>query len=469
MAQKAKTRSRANNMWGGHYKRGPGALMARINECLDADKRLTKQDIAASKAHAAMLAAQKIITAADNAKIQKGLDQISQEIETGRFTFRPELEDIHMNVESRLKELIGDAAGRLHTARSRNDQVAVDLRLWIRDAAEALDSKLKELQKALLAQAEKHARLIMPGFTHLQPAQPVTFGHHMLAYVEMCARDRARFQNARQLMNECPLGAAALAGTSFPIDRFRTAKSLGFDAPCANSIDAVSDRDFMLEFASSAAIAAMHLSRLAEEIVLWASDAFRYIKLSEAFTTGSSIMPQKRNPDAAELIRAKAAGILGAQTQLMALMKGLPLAYNKDLQETKLPAFRIADELGLMLEVAAGMIRDMQPCKEILKAATQNGFLTATDLADHLVKVVGLPFREAHQVTGKIVRLAEQKRCRIDELELSQLQTVFPRLRRDVFDVLTVEKAVDSRASYGGTAPAQVLVQIRKWKKLLAK
>lgn len=456
--------SSANKMWGGHYVSGPSAIMARINECLQADKRLYKQDIAASKAHAAMLASQKIISAKDAENIRKGLDRILKEIESGQFCFRPELEDIHMNIESRLKELIGDAAGRLHTARSRNDQVATDFRLWIREAIDDLDAKLAKLQKALLFQAEKYAQLLLPGFTHLQPAQPILFGHHLLAYVEMFARDRARFANARKLMNACPLGAAALAGTSFPIDRSMTAKALGFDAPCANSIDAVSDRDFLMEFASGAAIAAVHLSRLAEEIILWASDAFGFVKLSEAFTTGSSIMPQKRNPDAAELIRAKSASIIGAQVQIMSLMKGLPLAYNKDLQETKPPAIRIYDEMVLMVEASEGLVRDIQPQKDVMKAATLKGFLTATDLADYLVKNFNLPFREAHGVTGKIVRLAEQKRCRIDELSLSQMKNIFPALRKDVFEALKTENAVASRKSYGGTAPEQVRAQIKKWK-----
>ncbi len=469
MAKKKQlSKNAANKMWGGHYERGPAEAMARINECLEADKRFYRQDVAASKAHAAMLAAQKIISAGDHAKIRKGLDQILKEITSGAFVFRPELEDIHMNIESRLKELIGEAAGRLHTARSRNDQVAVDFRLWVREAEEGIEEKIADLQKALVAQADKHAATLMPGFTHLQPAQPITLGHHLLAYVEMLNRDRTRFKDARARMNECPLGAAALAGTSFPIDRFLTAKTLGFEGPMANSMDAVSDRDFVIEFSNCAAMTALHLSRLAEEIVLWASDAFGFVKLSEAFTTGSSIMPQKRNPDAAELVRAKTSALLGAHVQLMSLMKGLPLAYNKDLQETKPPAIKIADELGLMLDAMAGMVRDMKPQKEALKAATQRGHLAATDLADYLVRTHDLPFREAHRVTGQMVRLAEKKGCRLDELKLSDMRKIFPVADKDIFAVLKVETAVESRVSYGGTAPKKVKDQIATWKKLLS-
>ncbi len=457
----------ANKMWGGHYAVGPAEAMARINECLDVDKRLYAEDIAASMAHAAMLGACGIIGAKDAAAIKRGLQTILKEIESGAFRFSAALEDIHMNVEARLAELIGDAAGRLHTARSRNDQVAVDLRLWVRGAADRLDGALKDLQRALVDQAADNAATLMPGFTHLQPAQPITFGHHLLAYVEMFGRDRGRFADARRRMNECPLGAAALAGTSFPIDRAMTAKALGFDRPMANSLDAVSDRDFALEFLGAASVVGIHLSRLAEEIVLWASDAFRFVKLSEAFTTGSSIMPQKRNPDAAELIRAKAGALMGLQTQLQVLMKGLPLAYNKDLQDSKPPAMKAADELKLMLTAMTGMVRDMRANPAVMRAATARGFLTATDLADWLVQTQGVPFRQAHHITGRLVVMAEKKACRLDELTLDDMRQVEPRLTPDIYQVLKAESAVNRRTSLGGTAPKNVAAAAKRWKKAL--
>jgi argininosuccinate lyase len=459
--------SAANAMWGGHYKQGPAGVMARINECLDADKRLYDEDIAASQAHAAMLRACGIISAKDERAIQKGLTAIRREIESGKFKFKVALEDVHMNVESRLAELIGEAAGRLHTARSRNDQVATDLRLWTRGAIDRLDAGLKDLQKALVDQADKHAATLMPGYTHLQPAQPVTFGHHLLAYVEMFGRDRGRLVDARKRLNECPLGAAALAGTSYPIDRKMTAKALGFDKPMANSMDAVASRDYALEFLGAASIAGVHLSRLAEELVAWASDAFRFVSLSEAFTTGSSIMPQKRNPDAAELIRAKAGTLVGAFVQLLMLMKGLPLTYNKDLQESKPPVIKAADELEMMVAAMTGMVRDTTANVEVMKAATARGFLTATDVADALVKDFNVPFRKAHHITGQIVRLAETKGCRLDELALADMKKIEPRLDASIYDVLKPEKAVASRTSFGGTAPKMVKAAAKRWRKRL--
>ncbi len=459
--------SSANSMWGGHFTRGPAEAMARINECLDADKRLYAEDIAASKAHAAMLAARGIISRKDAEDIRRGLDAIQREIESGKFVFSAELEDIHMNVESRLAALIGDAAGRLHTGRSRNDQVAVDLRLWTRNAVDAADAGLLALQKALVAQAEIHSATLMPGFTHLQTAQPVTFGHHLLAYVEMFARDRGRFADARARMNESPLGAAALAGTSFPIDRAMTARELGFDRPMANSMDAVSDRDFALEFLSAASITGIHLSRLAEEIIIWMSAGFRFVALSEAFTTGSSIMPQKRNPDAAELIRAKAAALAGAFTHMAMLVKGLPLAYNKDLQDTKPPLMRAADELMMSLEAMAGMVADMRAIPDNMREAAGEGFITATDLADWLVRALGMPFRQAHHTVGKLVKIAEGKGCRLEDLSLAEMRGVERGISAEVYACLKPEKAISSRRSIGGTAPDLVLAQARKWKKRL--
>jgi argininosuccinate lyase len=450
----------ANQMWGGRFAAGPSAVMARINVSIDVDKRLYAQDIVASKAHAAMLAQQGILTTADVAAIVDGLDRVRAEIEAGQFNFEHALEDIHMNVESRLSTLIGPAAGRLHTARSRNDQVATDFRLWVRDAIDRHELQIKALQHCLIDQAERHAATVMPGYTHLQIAQPVTFGHHLLAYVEMLGRDRGRFRDCRARLNENPLGSAALAGTSFPIDRFATTLALGFDRPTANSLDAVSDRDFAIEFQAAAAMTAMHLSRLAEELVIWTTDAFRFVRLSDSFTTGSSIMPQKRNPDAAELVRAKAGGVIGHLVGLLVMMKGLPLAYGKDMQEDKAPTFDVSDTLELCLAAMAGMMRDLTVDPAAMRAATERGFITATDLADWLVRRLGLPFRQAHHVTGAIVRRAEDRGCGLAELSLSEMQAVLPEITQEVFDVLSVDQAVASRTSYGGTAPEQVRAQI---------
>ncbi|MGB8275906.1 MAG: argininosuccinate lyase [Alphaproteobacteria bacterium] len=446
----------ANAIWGGRFEGGPAEAMERINPSIDFDKRLYAQDIAASKAHARMLVETGILSKADGKAILSGLETIRSEIESGVFAFRRELEDIHMNIESRLAELIGEAAGRLHTARSRNDQVATDFRLYVRDAIDGLDRDLKALQAALIAKAETYADTIMPGFTHLQTAQPVTFGHHQLAYVEMLGRDRARFADCRRRLNECPLGSAALAGTSFPIDRDATAEALGFDRPTANSLDAVSDRDFALEFLAAAAIAAMHLSRLAEEIVIWCSAPFSFIRLSDAFTTGSSIMPQKRNPDAAELVRAKAGSVIGALMGLFVVLKGLPLAYSKDMQEDKEPVFAAADTLSLCLAAMTGMVEDMTADEAAMRAAAGAGHSTATDLADWLVRKHGLPFRQAHQVTGRIVRLADDRGCRLDELKLADMKKIEPRITANVFEVLSAERSAASRTSFGGTAPANV-------------
>ena len=462
-----KKKTSSNPMWGGHYQSGPDEIMAQINECIDIDKRLYAQDIAGSLAHAEMLGTCGILLNKDVKAIKNGLRKISDEIEGGSFVFSAALEDVHMNIESRLADLIGDAAGRLHTARSRNDQVAVDFRLWTRGACDKAIVMLRDLQRALINQAETHAGTIMPGFTHLQPAQPVTFGHHLLAYAEMFSRDENRMADARKRMNECPLGAAALAGTSFQTDRRQTAKALGFDAPMRNSMDAVSDRDFAMEYLAAANITAIHLSRLAEELVLWTSDAFRFVKLSQAFTTGSSIMPQKRNPDAAELIRAKSGTITGQNIQLLTLMKGLPLAYNKDMQESKPPVIKASDELTLMLAAMTGMIRDMTAQTETMALAARNGFITATDLADWLVRVLGIPFRKAHHITGRLVVLAEGKGCRLDELSLKEMQALEPKLSQEIFSVLSPESAVKSRTSLGGTAPKNVVAEVKRWKKRL--
>ena len=440
-------------MWGGRFAASPAEAMARINASIDFDRRLYVEDIAASKAHSAMLARQGIISEQDGAAIAQGLDTIAREIESGEFKFQAALEDIHMNIEARLGELIGEAAGRLHTARSRNDQVATDFRLWVRQAMDGLDQQARALQAALIDQAEAHTATVMPGYTHLQAAQPVTLGHHLLAYVEMFGRDRGRLADARARLNECPLGAAALAGTSFPIDRAATATALGFDRPTANSIDSVSDRDFALEFLSAGAILATHLSRLAEEIVIWCSEGFKFVALSDAFTSGSSIMPQKRNPDAAELVRGKAGRVLGALTTLLTVMKGLPLAYGKDMQEDKEPVFDAYDTLSLSLAASAGMIADMRPDPVALEAATKAGFLTATDLADWLVRTLGLPFREAHHATGAIVRRAEARGCALAALPLEDMQAAEPRITEDVRQVLSVASSVASRTSLGGTAP----------------
>ncbi|OIP87477.1 MAG: argininosuccinate lyase, partial [Rhodobacterales bacterium CG2_30_65_12] len=452
--------SKANAMWGGRFSKGVDAIMEAINASIRFDKRLAPQDIAGSRAHAAMLAAQGIITDSDAQAIREGLLTVLSEIEGGTFQFSAALEDIHMNVEARLKEIIGAPAGRLHTARSRNDQVATDFRLWVRDQADAAVDGLQALIGALLGQAEAGADWVMPGFTHLQTAQPVTWGHHMMAYVEMFARDIGRFSDARTRMNESPLGAAALAGTGFNIDRHMTAEALGFDRPMANSLDAVSDRDFALEFLSAATITAMHLSRLAEELVIWSSAQFRFVTLSDAFSTGSSIMPQKKNPDAAELIRAKIGRILGATVALFTVMKGLPLAYSKDMQEDKEQVFDAADSIMLALAAMTGMVCDMAANRTALAAAAGSGFSTATDLADWLVREAGLPFREAHHATGALVALAEAKGCELAELSLAEMQGVNGAITAGVYSVLTVEASVASRMSYGGTAPAQVREQI---------
>ncbi len=455
-------------MWGGRFAAGPDAIMEAINASIGFDKRLAKQDIDGSRAHAAMLAAQGILTDKDAEAIREGLLTVLSEIEGGTFEFSTALEDIHMNVEARLKEIVGEPAGRLHTARSRNDQVATDFKLWVRDQMDAAISGLTALMQALLAQAEAGADWVMPGFTHLQTAQPVTWGHHMMAYVEMFARDRSRFEDARKRMNECPLGAAALAGTSFPIDRHATAAALGFDRPSANSLDAVSDRDFALEYLAAATICAMHLSRMAEELVIWSSAQFRFVTLSDRFSTGSSIMPQKKNPDAAELIRAKIGRILGANVALLTVMKGLPLAYSKDMQEDKEQVFDAADNLALALAAMEGMVRDMTANVENLEAAAGSGFSTATDLADWLVRVLDMPFRDAHHVTGALVKLAEDKGCDLPDLSLDDMHSVNAQITADVFDVLGVHNSVASRMSYGGTAPEKVRTQISRWKDTLA-
>jgi argininosuccinate lyase len=446
----------ANAAWGGRFSGGPAEIMQRINVSIDVDKRLYAQDIAGSLAHAAMLVRQGILSGEDGAAITRGLEQIRAEIEAGTFPFRSEHEDIHLNIEARLAELIGPAAGRLHTARSRNDQVATDFRLWVRDAIDRLDRQMQALQAALIAKAERHAGTIMPGFTHLQVAQPVTFGHHLLAYVEMLGRDRGRLADCRARLNECPLGAAALAGTSFPIDREMTARSLGFARPAANSLDAVSDRDFALEFLAAAAIAGTHLSRFAEELVIWTSEPYRFVRLSDAFTTGSSIMPQKRNADAAELVRAKTGRLLGAFVALITVVKGLPLTYAKDLQEDKAPVFETADTLELALAATTGMVLDLEVDAAAMRRVAASGFSTATDLADWLVRVLGLPFREAHHVAGALVKRAEALHKDLGDLPLAEMRQVEPRITEAVYDVLTVENSVKSRRSFGGTAPENV-------------
>ncbi|WP_108894521.1 argininosuccinate lyase [Palleronia abyssalis] len=456
--------STSNAMWGGRFAGGPDEIMEAINASIGFDRRLAAQDIAGSRAHAAMLAAQGILTDKDAEAIREGLLTVLSEIQAGTFQFSTALEDIHMNVEARLIELIGDAGRRLHTGRSRNDQVATDFRLWVREQCDAAIEGIAALQKALIGQAETGADWVMPGFTHLQTAQPVTWGHHMLAYVEMFARDVSRFSDARARMNECPLGAAALAGTSFPIDRHATAKALGFDRPSANSLDAVSDRDFALDFLSAASICAMHLSRLAEELVIWSSAQFRFVAMSDRFSTGSSIMPQKKNPDAAELLRAKIGRIFGAQAALLMVMKGLPLAYSKDMQEDKEQVFDAADTLMLGLAAMTGMVSDMAANPEALRGAAGQGFSTATDLADWLVREAGLPFRDAHHVTGTLVAKAEAKGCDLPDLSLAEMQEVHGAITESVFDVLGVDNSVASRTSYGGTAPDNVRAQIATWK-----
>ncbi|ANT60316.1 argininosuccinate lyase [Salipiger sp. CCB-MM3] len=457
----------SNQMWGGRFAAGPDAIMEAINASIGFDKRLAAQDIAGSRAHAAMLAATGIVETSDAEAIREGLLTVLSEIEGGDFAFSTALEDIHMNVEARLKEIIGEPAGRLHTARSRNDQVATDFRLWVRDQCDAAEGGILALMKALLGQAEAGADWVMPGFTHLQTAQPVTWGHHMMAYVEMFARDLSRMRDARKRMNESPLGAAALAGTGFPIDRQMTAEALGFDRPMANSLDAVSDRDFALEFLAAASICAMHLSRFAEELVIWSSAQFRFVTLSDRFSTGSSIMPQKKNPDAAELIRAKIGRIFGANVALLMVMKGLPLAYSKDMQEDKEQVFDAADNLMLALAAMEGMVKDMTGNVENLEAAAASGFSTATDLADWLVRETGLPFRDAHHITGALVAMAEKKGCDLSDLSLEEMKSVNDAISEGIFDVLGVHNSVASRMSYGGTAPARVREQVARWKEIL--
>ncbi|WP_299403392.1 argininosuccinate lyase [uncultured Roseobacter sp.] len=464
----SKSSNASNQMWGGRFAAGPDAIMEAINASIGFDKRMAAQDIAGSRAHAAMLGATGILEPSDVDAIREGLLTVLSEIEDGSFQFSTALEDIHMNVEARLKDLIGEPAGRLHTGRSRNDQVATDFKLWVRDQLDAAESGLVALIRALLDQAEAGAGWVMPGFTHLQTAQPVTWGHHMMAYVEMFGRDLSRVRDARARMNTSPLGAAALAGTSFPIDRDMTAEALGFDAPAANSLDAVSDRDFALEFLSAASICAMHLSRFAEELVIWSSAQFRFVTLSDRFSTGSSIMPQKKNPDAAELIRAKVGRIFGANTALMMVMKGLPLTYSKDMQEDKEQVFDAADNLMLALAAMTGMVADMSANRDSLAAAAGSGFSTATDLADWLVRVLGLPFRDAHHITGTLVALAESRKCDLPDLTLDEMKSAHSGITAEVFDVLGVENSVNSRTSYGGTAPAQVRSQIARWKELVA-
>ena len=467
VAASPQAKAQGQAMWGGRFSAKPDALMQAINVSIGFDRRLAAQDLAGSRAHAAMLSSQGVISREDEALIQEGLRTIAAEMEAGTFPFRDEYEDIHMNVEARLRELIGPTAGRLHTARSRNDQVALDFRLWVRDACDRTAAQIQALQRALVGQAETWADALMPGFTHLQPAQPVTFGHHLMAYVEMFGRDAARFADARARMNESPLGAAALAGSPFPIDRHMTAAALGFDRPTANSLDSVSSRDFALEALAAATICATHLSRLAEEIVVWMTPQFGFVKLSDAFTTGSSIMPQKKNPDAAELIRAKVGRLLGAFTQLAVVMKGLPLAYSKDMQEDKVPTFEAFDALELALLAMTGMVADFTPQTERMAAAAGAGFSTATDLADWLVRELGLPFRDAHHVTGTAVKRAETLGCDLSQLPLDELKALEPRLHQGVYEVLTPAASAASRTSYGGTAPVQVRAQIARWKEIL--
>jgi argininosuccinate lyase len=470
MAKKKKqARAASNRMWGGRFASGPDEVMEKINASIEVDWQLYRQDIAASKAHAEMLAKQGIVMADDARRIVQGLDTILSEIGSGKFKFKRALEDIHMNVESRLAELIGPSAGRLHTARSRNDQVATDFRLWLRDRIDDIHGLLGDYQRALAEKALKHASTVMPGFTHLQAAQPVTFGHHLLAYVEMTARDRGRFADAQSRLNESPLGAAALAGTSFPVDRTMTAEKLAFDRPMANSLDAVSARDFVMETLAAAAIAAVHLSRFAEEIVIFTSPLAGLLKLSDKFTTGSSIMPQKRNPDAAELVRAKAGRIIGALNSILVVMKGLPLAYQKDMQEDKEGTIDALNALALSIMAMTGMVRDMEPDVARMEQAAGIGYATATDLADWLVRTLKMPFREAHHVTGRIVARAAAAGLQLERLPLADMKKIESRITKGVFDVLSVDRSVKSRVSFGGTAPANVRAQAKKWLKALDK
>ncbi len=467
MANGSSDNQASNQMWGGRFASGPDAIMEEINASIDFDKKLYAEDITGSIAHATMLAKQGIITESDRDQIVAGLTTIRGEIEAGTFTFSRKLEDIHMNVEARLANLIGAAAGRLHTARSRNDQVALDFRLWVKAELKRTETALTKLISAFLTRAEEHAETVMPGFTHLQTAQPVTFGHHCMAYVEMFGRDRERVRHAIEHLDESPIGAAALAGTPYPIDRHMTASALGFREPTRNSIDTVSDRDFALEFLSVAAITATHLSRLAEEIVIWSTPQFGFIRLSDAFSTGSSIMPQKKNPDAAELVRAKTGRINGSLIALLTVMKGLPLAYSKDMQEDKEQVFDAAESLELALAAMTGMMLDLTVRTDRMKEAAGSGYSTATDLADWLVREAGLPFREAHHITGRAVALAEKRGCTLSELTLDELKAINPVINNGIYSVLTVEASVASRQSFGGTAPSQVRAQIAYWQKRL--
>jgi argininosuccinate lyase len=462
------TNKTQNSLWGGRYAEGPGAIMREINASIGFDRKMWRQDISGSLAHAKMLAHVGIISAEDEAAIRRGLADIAKEIEAGGFAWSEALEDIHMNIEARLTERIGEAGKRLHTGRSRNDQVALDVRLWVRDAIDGLDAQIADVMRALVARAAEHAGTVMPGFTHLQPAQPTTFGHHLLAYVEMLSRDRGRLADCRKRLNESPLGAAALCGTGFPIDRHMTARELGFDGPTRNSLDSVASRDFAAEFLFACAMCATHLSRFAEEIVIWTNPYFGFVKLSDAFTTGSSIMPQKRNPDAAELVRGKTGRMIGNLIAMLTVMKGLALTYFKDMQEDKEPVFDAAENLALALAATAGMVRDMQPQLARLEAAAGAGFSTATDLADWLVRELKMPFRDAHHVTGRLVALAEGKGVDLAGLSLAEMQAVEPRITQGVFDVLTVAASVRSRTSYGGTAPANVAKMAAEWKERLA-
>ncbi len=454
--------SGASTIWGGRFDGGPDAIMEEINASIEYDKRLANEDIAGSIAHVRMLAKQGIVSDDDANAIVGGLETVRDEIAAGDFEFKRSLEDIHMNVESRLADLIGPAAGRLHTARSRNDQVATDFKLWTRGAVDALSAGVKDLQAALIERAEEEAATVIPGFTHLQGAQPVTLGHYLLAYVEMLGRDRGRLEDCRRRLNECPLGVAALAGTSFPIDRHMTAETLGFARPTANSLDTVSDRDFALEFLAASTILAVHLSRFAEEMVIWCSQQFGFATFTDAFSTGSSIMPQKRNPDAAELVRAKVGRIAGAFQGLVIVMKGLPLTYGKDMQEDKEAVFDAADNIALAVAATAGMVRDVQFNKKRLAEDAARGFSTATDLADWLVRVLGMPFRQAHHVTGSLVAMAEEKGCALEDLGVDEMQKVDPAITADVYSVLGVENSVTSRTSYGGTAPENVTAQAKE-------
>ena len=460
-------KNKSNQMWGGRFESKPSDIMQKINQSIDFDKKLYKQDIAGSIAHATMIGEVGIITKDEAKKIINGLKEILSEIDSGKFKFRGDLEDIHMNIENRLSEIIGEVAGKLHTARSRNDQVATDFKLYIRDAIDSIDSLLKNLQINLVKKAEDNINTIMPGFTHLQTAQPISFAHHLMAYFEMINRDRSRLLDARKRLNEMPLGSAALAGTSFPIDRFQTAKLLGFDRPCANSLDGVSDRDFALEFAADLAILATHLSRFGEEIVIWMSKGFDFIKLSDAFTSGSSIMPQKKNPDAAELVRAKTGRIFGSLINLLTIIKGLPLAYSKDMQEDKEPIFDAVENITISILAISGMVADMEVKKENMLKMASAGFSTATDLADFLVKNLKMPFRKAHHVTGQIVKLAENKKCDLSDLSLKEMQKIEPKITKNIFEVLTVENSVNSRQSFGGTSPIVVSTAIKQAKKFL--